>query len=91
MHIIYKIDNGAAHPIRMLFSDLYVPGRATQLSPAAHPLMLQVPRARAVQYSRSFVPACVDLWNLLDDSAYSGDGLGNFKSAVNHALLVATT
>ena len=57
---------------------------------ATHALVLQVPRARTVQYSRSFVPACIGLWNLLDGSAFSGDGLGDFKSAVNHALLVDT-
>ena len=38
---------------------------------------------RTGQFSRSFFPACAELWNALDGSVFSGDGLDSFKSSVS--------
>ena len=52
-----------------------------------HDNVLVAPRCRTVQYTRSFVPACVTLWNNLDGSVFDGVDLNSLKSSVNRALL----
>ena len=40
-----------------------------------------------MQFGRSFVPACVQLCNSLDEPCFAGDGAAAFKSQINRALL----
>ena len=54
---------------------------------SAHSRYFVVPGCRKVQFGRSFVPACMHLWNSLDESCSAGDGVTVFKSQINRALL----
>ena len=36
---------------------------------------------------RTFIPACVSLWNKVDESDIAGDGLGASKTSVNRFLM----
>ena len=65
----------------------HVPARLTCLAVSVHSRYLVVPRCRTVQFGRSFVPACVQLWNSLDYPCFACDGVATFKSQINRALL----
>ena len=47
----------------------------------------EIPRSRTVQFSRSFVLSCVRMWKGLHESVFAGEGVGVFKTSVNHFLL----
>ena len=40
-----------------------------------------------VRFSRSFVSACVQVWNSLNEPCFAGDGVAAFKSQINRAFL----
>ena len=61
--------------------------RLIYLAVSVHSWCLDVSRCRAVQFGRSFVPACVQLWNSLDEPCFAGDGVVAFKSQINRAFL----
>ena len=52
-------------------------------------LALVIQRCRTDQFSQSFLPAALHLWNLLPSGVYSGGTLSFFKSAMNMCLLNA--
>ena len=45
------------------------------------------PRCRTLQYSRTYIPLSVSLWNDLDNPVFDGVGLTGFISRVNALLL----
>ena len=45
------------------------------------------PRCRTLQYSRTFIPFSVSLWNDLANSGFDCVGLAGFKSRANASLL----
>ena len=62
-------------------------GKPTRGALAAHSRFFEMHRSRTVQFSRSFVPSCVRLWNGLHESVFAGEGLGAFKTSVNRFRL----
>jgi hypothetical protein len=85
--MFYKVFNNPCHPVRHLFPPPYVPARVTRGSEMVHAFAFRDARSNTVQYSRSFIPACVALWNDLPGTVFLESGLVSFKSAVNRALL----
>ena len=63
----------------------YVPVRVTRL--VAHRCTYAPPRCRTLQYSRTFIPFSVSLWNDLANLIFDGVGLVGFKSRANASLL----
>ena len=53
----------------------------------AHRYTYAPPRCRTLQYSRTFIPFSVSLWNDLANSVFDGVGLAGFKSRANASLL----
>ena len=80
---VYKIHCSKNHALEAALPEESVPGLAVSV----HSRYLDVPRCRTFQFSRSFVPACVQLWNSLDEPCFAGDGVAAFKSLINHSLL----
>ena len=39
------------------------------------------------QFGRSFVPACAQYWNYLDEPCFADDVVAAFKSMINRTLL----
>ena len=70
-------------------SNHFVATRNTKASVALGKLVLVIPLFRTAQFSRSFLPAALRLWNLLPLGFFSGDILSFFKSAMNLYLLRA--
>ena len=87
--MIYKIWSNPLHPLHSELPRQFVPVRVTRAAIAAHTHAFEVPRCRTVQYSRSFIPWSVSLWNDLDDSVFDSGGLSGFKSRANSLLLAS--
>jgi len=85
--MLYKIWSNELHPLYAELPPALVPVRTTRAAVSAHAHSLVVPRSRTVQYSRSFIPLSVSLWNSLVDSVFDGVGLGGFKNRANSLLL----
>ena len=63
----------------------FVAAYNSRASAALRELALVLPRCRTVQFSRSFLPVAVRLWNLLSD-VFSGGSLSSFIRAMNLCL-----
>ena len=88
LSLFYRIRGSAGHSAGQLFLQLFTAGRPTRQNLAMHPFTLVSPRCCTSQYLRTFIPACVSLWNMLDESDFAGDGLEAFKTAGNCILRV---
>ena len=87
LSVFFKIDSLVDHPVCGLFPAQYVLRRPTRGALAVHSRSFEMPRSRTVQFSRSFVLSCVQLWNGLHESVFAGEGLGAFKTSVTRFLL----
>ena len=85
--ILYKIWCNAVHLLNGAPPGLYVPVRVTRGALVAHRYTYAPPRCRTLQYSRTFIPFSVSLWNDLANSLFDGVGLAGFKSRANPSLL----
>ena len=85
MSMLYKIRCNPLHPLYgVLFLKLV---RVTRGAVIAHRFTYVPPRCRTSQYSRTFIPFSVSLWNDLSDLVFDGVGLAGFKSRANVSLL----
>ena len=65
----------------------YVSARVTRGALVAHRYTDAPPRCRTLQYSRTFIPFSVSLWNDLANPVFDGVGLTGFKSRANASLV----
>ena len=77
--MVYHLNLGLPGP--------YVPVRVTRDALVAHRYTYAPPRCRTSQYSRTFIPILVSLWNDLDNPVFDGVGLAGFKSRADSFLL----
>ena len=75
--MLYKIGCNSVHPLNCALPGPYVP----VLGDSAPP------RCRTSQYSRTFIPLSVPLWNDFANPVFDGVGLAGFKSRANAFLL----
>ena len=85
--MLYKIRCKPVHPLNGALPGPYVPVRVTRCALVAHRYTYAPPRRRTMQYSRTFIPFSVSLWNDLFNSVFDGVGLAGFKSRANSSLL----
>ena len=85
--MLYKIRCNPVHPLNGALPGLHVPVRVTRGALAAHRYTYAPPRCRTLQYSRTFIPFLVSLWNDLANPVFDGVGLAGFKSRANDFLL----
>ena len=83
----YKIRCKAMRPLNGALPRPYVPVWVTRGTLVAHRYTYAPPRCRTLQYSRTFIPFSVSLWNDLGDPVFDGVGLAGFKSWTNASLL----
>ena len=74
--------------LMVLYLDCMCQVRVTRGALVAHRYTYAPPRCRTLQYSRTFIPFSVSLWNDdLANSVFDGVGLAGFKSRDNASLL----
>ena len=83
---LYKIYHRVDHPMNEYLNP-FIATLNTRVSAALSKLILVIQRCRTDQFSRSFLPSAVRLWNLLLSGVFSGDTLSSFKSTENLCLL----
>ena len=85
--ILYKIRCNQMHPLNGALPGPYVPVRVTRGALVVHRYTYAPPRCRTSQYSRTFIPLSVSLWNDPADPVFDGVGLAGLKSRANAFLL----
>ena len=85
--MLYKIRCNPVHPLYGALPGPYVPVRVTRGALVAHQYTYAPPRCRILQYSRTFIPFSVSLWNDLANLVFVSVGLAGFKSRANASLL----
>ena len=83
--LLYNVYHRADYPFHKHWHHL-VAAHNIKASAALSKLTLMVSPYRTDQFSRSFLPAAVSMWNLLLSSVFSGGTLSYFKSAMNMRL-----
>ena len=81
--VLCMLHNIWCNPLHPLYGALpvpYVPVRVTPGAVIAHRYIYAPPRCRTSQYSRTFIPLSVSLWNDLSDHVFDGVGLVCFRS-----------
>ena len=84
---MYKILCNPMHPLDGALPVPYMPVRVSRGAVIAHWYTYAHPRCRTLQYSRTFIPFSVSLWNFLSDPVFDDVGLVGFKSRANAFLL----
>ena len=85
--MLYKIRCNPVHPLNGALPGPYVPARVTRGALVAHRNTYAPPHCRTLQFSRTFIPFSVSLWNDLASPVFDGVGLAGFKSRANASLL----
>ena len=85
--LLYNIRCNPVHPLIGAVPGPYVQVRVTRGALLAHRYTYAPPRCRTLQYSRTFIPFSVSLWNDLANPVFDGVGLECFKSRANASLL----
>ena len=85
--MLYKIRCKKVHLLNGALSGPYVPVWVTHGALVTHWYTYALPHCRTLQYSRTFIPFPVSLWNGLANSIFDGVGLAGFKSRANASLL----
>ena len=87
LYMLYKIRCDPVHPLNGALPGPYVPPRVTRGALVVHRYISAPPCCRTLQYSRTFIPFSVSLWNDLANPVFDGVGLAGFKSRANASLL----
>ena len=87
LSMLYKIRCKAMHPLNGALPGPYVPVWVPRGALVTHRYTYAPPRCWTSQYSRTFFPVAVSLWNDLIDPVFDGVGLAGFKSRSNAFLL----
>ena len=81
--MLYKIRCNPMHPLKGTLPGPYVPVQVTRSALVAHWYSYAQPHCRTLQYSRTFIPLSVSLWNDLANPVFDSVGLAGFKSRAN--------
>ena len=85
--MFYKIFCNPNHALEAALPRVCVPARLTLLAVSVHSRYLDVSRSHTVQFGRSFVHACAQYKNSLDEPCFACDGVTAFNSQIYPALL----
>ena len=85
--MLYKIRCKVMHPLNSALPGPYVPVRVRRGALVTHWYIYAPPRCRTSQYSMTFIPLSVSLWDDLANHVLDGVGLAGFKSRANAFLL----
>ena len=86
LSMLFKILERPDHPIGSYMPAPNVARHHTRYAAGRHSRVLDSVRSRTNQFSRSFIPASVALWNSLTDEVFAGGDVHDLKSKVNKFL-----
>ena len=81
--MLCKIRCNPVHPLNGALPGRYVPVRVTRSALVAHRYTYALTRCRTWQYSRTFIPHSMSLWNDFANPVFDGVRLAGFKSRAN--------
>ena len=81
--MLYNIRCNPVHSLNGALPGPYLPVQVTRGALVAHWYTYAPPRCRTSQYSSTFIPLSVSLWNDLANPVFDSVGLGGFKSRAN--------
>ena len=84
MCMLYKIRCNSVHPLNGALPGPYVPVGFTRGALVAHRYTYAPPRCRTLQYSRTFIPFSVSLWNDLANPLFDGVAQAKFLNNNNN-------
>ena len=87
LSLLFKIFKNSRHPLHASLPETYQPVRVTRHAINANSLTFSPIRCRTLQYSRSFIPATVKLWNELPSEVVESEELQEFKMLTNRFLI----
>ena len=85
--MFYKISCNSVHILNGALPGPYVPARITRGALVAHRHTYAPPLCRTLQFSRTFIPFSMSLWDDLANPVFDFVGLAGFKSRANASLL----
>ena len=85
--MLYKTRCNLVHPLNGALPGPCAPVRVTRGALVSHRYTYAPPSCRTSQYSRTFIPLSVSLWNDLANPVFASVGLAGFKSWANDFLL----
>ena len=85
--MLYKIRCNPVHPVNGALPGPYVPVRVTRGALVGHRYTYAPRFCRTLQYSRTFIPFSVSLWNDIASHVFDGVGLAGSRSRANDSLL----
>ena len=85
--MLYKIRCSPVQPLNGALPGPYVPARVPRSVLVAHRYTYAPSSCRTLQYSRTFIPFSVSIWNDLANPVFDGVGLAGFKTRANASLL----
>ena len=86
--MLHKIRCNPVHSLNGALPGTYVPVRVARGVMVAHRYTYAQPRCRTLQYSRTFIPFSVSLWNDLANPVFDGVGLAGFKSRAMQCFFI---
>ena len=84
--MLYKIRCNPVHHLNCALPLPHVPVQVTRGALVAHRYTYAPPRCRTLQYSRTFIPFSMSLWNDLANPVFDGVGLAGLKIRANASL-----
>ena len=87
LSLFFKIVQNQSHPLHSRLPLLFNPIRNTRRTVNLNTLSFTPIRCSTEQFSRSFFPSCVKIWNSLSDDIVHSSNVQIFKSSFNRHVL----
>ena len=87
LSLFYKIVHNPAHPLYNRLPQPFNPIRNTRQTANLNTLSFSPVHFSTEQFSRSFFPVCVDIWNTLGDDIVHSNNIQTFELRFNRHFL----
>ena len=91
MSLFYKIFRNPSHPLHSKLPQLFNPVRVTRRTVNLNNFSFNRVICSTEQFSRSFFPSCVEIWNSLDNDVVQSNDVQTFKLRFNRHILSRNT
>ena len=85
--LFFKVVKTPTHPLHLSLPPRFVSNRITRYNQNFNSMAFQPIRCQTNQYSRSFFPSMIKIWNTLPEDLIQSSDMHSFKRGVNKYLL----